>query len=478
MNNNITKIILLILVISLFIPLIYSSPNGDLDGDGYAAAGDLVIMRSLVLGLSSICHDSIGTEVPCISVADLNEDGIINQTDYDILRNIVYPNLTTTDSNNEDYITTNYIGYEIEITATADNQATLHSIKQLDYNVNYTSAFKLYSWLGDTYIADVSFNGYYLYNNDKSYLFGNFSIDNKTDLSEFNIYEIINPYQGLCTLENEIWGCVLTNKEGFNIPSIMIAGFLENDELKSTFYYQFNSILSGNGKISDITNGNDIQGLGNLEGDIFGMIAENILAGYGYDILLTNSSYNGIYAGTCYFANDSINLNVEMQYLNCVAVLKSYIDYDSDGILSDEDCNDNDPSIGKCPELNVATSGPSGGSGGGGGSDSHPVVCNPDIACSAWSSCTPEGKMTRTCQVTNNCNRNDGMVTESICNYNAQETNNEGPQEEIKGFIEKKSEEELNKGKWIYVSILLLILLVLLVIISYYYRYYKENKKR
>jgi len=382
-------------------------------------------------------------------------------------------------------------GYEIELSA-IDNKLSLHSLKQFDFDVKNEVVIKLRTWFGDNYIGDAAFNGYYLRNTEtnENYLFGTFNLNADpnviADLGVINPIE--NPYNGVCASENDAVGCILSNKDGIakplqgiGIPAIKLSGFLNEDasEIKVAMYNEFDALLSlfkTTAEVNDLINAlapdtQKIDGLGNLNGAINGIIAIDIIAGYGNEITLTNSNYNGVYTGACYYVNDSQGFGLEMAYVKCVVILKNYIDYDEDGIMSDSDCNDNDISIGTdCPTLTISVSdGAGGGGGGGGGSGGHPTLCTPDLKCSEWSECI-NGRMTRTCDITNGCAKGEKPATDISCTYTVQGTT-ESPVEEIQ--IEKKKIEQNNLLTTMYPIFLALILLIIIAIIIYLY---KRNK--
>lgn len=127
------------------------------------------------------------------------------------------------------------------------------------------------------------------------------------------------------------------------------------------------------------------------------------------DIIVVNSSCNGNET-TRYFTivdtKGGAAFNLSLNYD------PAYQDYDNDGYMATEDCDDNDNTVYPgAPELadgkdndcdgtiDEGIGAPAGGGGGGGGGGGRriTVTCIPDWQCTDWSSCQPNGKSTRTC---------------------------------------------------------------------------------
>ena len=83
------KILTLLILVSIFLVSFASAVElaGDFDGDGYIQAGDFTILRSLILDIPSVCHNSTGDMVNCIE-KDLNQDGQFTFGDYIALKDI------------------------------------------------------------------------------------------------------------------------------------------------------------------------------------------------------------------------------------------------------------------------------------------------------------------------------------------------------------------------------------------------------
>ncbi|MFA5175825.1 MAG: hypothetical protein WC413_01010 [Candidatus Nanoarchaeia archaeon] len=502
----------ILFLISLLLILPFASAlKGSLDNNEIVEIPDLSKINDIIVKFQTgdyfvegVCPTScieqicqISRAYNCLSL-DLNNDGFITTVELEEMKNYIIFELSkqipALEMNGISYVSAaTKRFYEIEISSiknTTINEEgnedgtiinTLTSLKEANYIFKEDNTIKLLYNEGD--LADMSIQGRYLYNPEtkKGYLFGDFTIDAKVDLSE-TIGEIINPYYGICVIDGGGIGCIIfsdkiVSSEGqflgskvYNRPIIVVGGLInpEVTELEVTMIYKTESWLIGNPVA--LPENSIIGGFGKVQGNVYGELKDIITSGFSYDAIVTGTSYNGIYSAMCYYVNYPEYLQMERS--NCIFILESYIDYDKDSIFSDTDCNDNDAKIGTvCPTLTIGVSGSSGGGGGGGSSS----ACLPSVSCGDWSPCSQDRVMIRDCK-TSSCTRTI-PVTEMSCNYFTQGGSIDESPEEVVRTLERELIKKEEPWKFPYITFLWIIFLILLIItLLYYYRKHQLSK--